>query len=540
MPEMHFLVRWPNGREMRCYSPSLVVYDYLDAGETYSVDDFLARSRTMLGIASERVRAKFGFACSSALDQLAALEEEAAVCKRDEEARRGRVTVLGFEGPPKPAAAVKLEAHHTVVVVGGGQAGLATSFLLKERGIDHVVLEKNRVAHEWRSRRWDTFCLVTPNWQCRLPGFPYNGADPHGFMGKDEIVRYLEDYVRSFSPPLLTGTSVTSVRRRPGGGFTVTSTAGTCTADHVVVATGGYHTPSIPRIAERLPSDIVQLHSSAYKTPQELPPGAVAVVGSGQSGCQVAEDLHLAGRKTHLFVGSAPRTARRYRGRDVVDWLEDMGYYAMPVHEHPLKERVRAKANHYVTGRDGGRDIDLRQRALEGMALHGRLLAVGGAQGDELTLADDLTQNLDQADAVSESIKATIDKFIASRGLEAPSEAGYVPPWHPDEAARTTTLNLRAAGITSIVWSTGYRADYGWLELPVFDGRGAPCHDRGVSPWPGLYFIGLPWLYTWGSGRFSGVAADATHLVEHLAAALTRVPALASGKGDLNELALGS
>jgi putative flavoprotein involved in K+ transport len=546
MPEMHFLVRWPSGREMRCYSPSLVVYDYLEAGETYRIPDFLARVRSLYRVASERVRAKYGFACSAAMDQLAAIEEQADNEGEKDTPHAGtfgpgaRVTVLAFEGPSKPASSFVLGAHHTVVVVGAGQAGLAVSYLLKQREIDHVVLEKNRIGHEWRTRRWDSFCLVTPNWQCRLPGFPYAGDDPQGFMGKDEIVRYVEDYARFFQPPLLTGTAVTSVRPRREGGFVVTSSAGTCTADHVVVATGGYHIPSVPRISERLPASIVQLHSSAYRRPEDLPPGAVAVVGSGQSGCQVAEDLHIAGRTTHLFVGSAPRTARRYRGRDVVAWLEDMGYYAMPVHEHPLKERVRAKANHYVTGRDGGRDIDLRQRAREGMRLHGRLLEVGGEGGDTLTLADDLTRNLDNADAVSESIKDSIDKFIASRGLEAPVEARYEAVWRPDAAAEARTLSLGAEGITSIIWATGYRPDYGWLEAPVFDGRGAPCHERGVSPLPGLFFIGLPWLYTWGSGRFSGVADDAAYLVDQIARALASRHLPPTAGHELNELALGS
>lgn len=545
MPEMHFLVRWPSGREMRCYSPSLVVHDYLEAGESYRVPDFLARVRSLYRVASERVRAKYGFACSAAMDELAALEQAAK--EEDEPGGRppraapaARVTVVAFDGPPKPAATFVLGAHHAVVIVGGGQAGLAVSYLLKQQEIDHVVFEKNRIGHEWRTRRWDSFCLVTPNWQCRLPGFPYAGDDPQGFMGKDEIVRYVEDYARAFQPPLLTGTAVTSVRARREGGFVVTSSAGTCTADHVVVATGGYHTPSVPRMAERLPAPVVQLHSSAYRRAEDLPPGAVAVVGSGQSGCQIAEDLHIAGRTTHLFVGSAPRTARRYRGRDAVAWLEDMGYYAMPVHEHPLKERVRAKANHYVTGRDGGRDIDLRQRAREGMRLHGRLVEVGGDAGDTLSLADDLEQNLDHADAVSESIKDSIDKFIAGRNLEAPLEARYEPVWRPDLAARARTLSLRDEGITSIIWATGYRPDYGWLEAPVFDGRGAPCHERGVSAVAGLFFIGLPWLYTWGSGRFSGVADDAAHLVDHIARALSRGARPAAAGRELNELALGS
>jgi hypothetical protein len=208
------------------------------------------------------------------------------------------------------------------------------------------------------------------------------------------------------------------------------------------------------------------------------------VVGTGQSGCQIAEDLHLAGRQVHLCVGGAPRTARFHRGRDVVDWLADMGYYDMPVDQHPLKERVRAKANHYVTGRDGGRDIDLRRFALEGMRLYGRLEDI---RGDHLTFRDDLAHNLDQADAVSESIKASIDKFIAARGIDAPPGSAYSPPWVPP-ADHPRSLDLSAAGIGTVIWCVGYRSDFRWIEVPVFDGSGYPSHRRGVSAVDGLYF----------------------------------------------------
>ncbi len=424
-------------------------------------------------------------------------------------------------------------SHTSVIVVGGGQAGLSMSHCLKQRGIEHLVLEKHRIGHEWREHRWDTFCLVTPNWQCQLPGFPYNGPDPHGFMQKNEIVRYLEDYARSFEPPIREGVTVTALRPAPGGGFMVASSAGEMHADEVVVAVGGYHIPSFPRLSERLPGSLLQVHSSEYRSPAALPDGEVLVVGTGQSGCQIAEDLHLAGRRVHLCVGGAPRTARRYRGRDVVDWLEDMGYYRLSVEDHPLQERVRAKANHYVTGRDGGRDIDLRQRAREGMRLYGRLV---GARGASLELAADLKHNLDQADAVAESIKTSIDKHIAERGLWAPEEPRYRPVWEPESA--TTSLDLTTAGISSVVWCTGFRTNYRWIELPVFDGRGYPVHRRGVTAVDGVYFLGLPWLHTWGSGRFSGVAADATYLAERIERRLGS--ALLPPMVVLNELALGS
>ncbi len=253
---------------------------------------------------------------------------------------------------------------HPVVVIGGGQAGLSMSHCLTRLGIGHVVLERGRVGESWRSRRWDSFCLVTPNWQCDLPGYPYQGGEPDGFMVRAEIVSYLEGYAASFAPPVVervTASRLTALE----GGFAVTTDRGTLTAGQVVVATGPYQTPVVPRVAERL--GVPSLHSDAYRGPADLPEGPVLVVGSGQSGCQIAEDLFLAGRTVHLAVGSAPRVARRYRGRDVVEWLDLMGYYDRPITEFDDPDAVRARANHYVTGRDGGRDIDLRAFARDGM-----------------------------------------------------------------------------------------------------------------------------------------------------------------------------
>ena len=432
-----------------------------------------------------------------------------------------------------PAIRATAPAYHPVIVVGGGQSGLSISYCLKQRGIDHLVFERHRVAHAWRAQRWNSFCLVTPNWQCKLPGFPYAGTDPHGFMLKDQIVEYVEAYAKSFAPPLVEGVAVTSVRRAPSGLFQVTAATGEYTADQVVIAAGGYHLPTVPRMAERLPGEIVQLHSADYRDAESLPEGEVLVVGSGQSGCQIAEDLHLAGRRVHLSVGSAPRSPRRYRGKDVVDWLDEMGYYDMPIHEHPLKERVRNKANHYLTGRDGGREIDLRKLAREGMRLYGRLEDV---RGGVLEFATDLKHNLDQADAVAESIKTTIDKHIEKQGIDAPPREAYKPVWQPER--EELAFDCAEAGIRVVIWCIGFRTDFSWIEVPVFDGRGYPGHRRGVTAAPGLYFLGLPWLYTWGSGRFSGVARDAEHVAECIES-LQKSPQLRSHQ-VLNELALGS
>ena len=403
-----------------------------------------------------------------------------------------------------------LLVRHGVVVVGGGQAGLSVSHCLQRQDIDHVVFEKHRAMHVWREQRWDNFCLVTPNWQCALPGHPYAGDDPHGFMKKEQILDYLAGFKRAVNAPLREGVAVERVRP-VAGGFHVSTSEGECLAEQVVVASGGYHQPIVPRLAERLPASIRQLHSAEYRNADALPPGKVLVIGSGQSGAQIAEDLHLAGRQVILAVGDAPRCARFYRGRDVVDWLADMQYYEMPVQQHPLREGVRDNTNHYVTGRDGGRDIDLRRFAAEGMELYGLL---DGLDGDTLRFKPGLRAALDNADGIYNGINASIDKFIAARGLDAPPPSVYEPVWQP--AAEREHLSLAGAGIGSVIWCIGFAPDFRWLDAPVFNGRGDPVHERGVTAVPGLYFIGLPWLHTWGSGRFSGVGRDARHLAERI------------------------
>lgn len=404
-----------------------------------------------------------------------------------------------------------LPSHVGVAVIGGGQAGLAASYHLKQNGIAHIILEKNQIAHSWKTQRWDAFCLVTPNWQCQLPGYPYQGSDPKGFMLRDDIVAYIENYAKHIEAPVFEGVTVTSLKRSPEGAFLLETSAGSIIADAVVLAVSGYHVPNIPRMAERLEGAITQLHSAAYRNPAQLPEGNVLVVGSGQSGCQIAEDLHLAGRKVHLAVGSAPRCPRTYRGREAVEWLDDLGQYDLPVDQHSLKEKVRKNANHYLTGRDGGRDIDLRKFATEGMSLHGRLNDI---QGGRFLFADDLVANLDNADRVYNGICGLIDNHIARNNIDAPAQDHYTPVWQPD--ATVAELDLAAAGITSVIWTTGFRSDWSWIDLPMFDGNGYPTHRRGVTAIDGVYVIGMPWLYTWGSGRFVGVGRDAGHVVSEI------------------------
>jgi putative flavoprotein involved in K+ transport len=423
--------------------------------------------------------------------------------------------------------------RYPVIIIGGGQAGLSVSYCLKQRGIEHIIFEKHRIGHEWRSRRWDSFCLVTPNWQCQLPGYPYPGKDPYGFMAKEEIVQYLEGYAASFNPPIREGVTVNKVSQTESGSYAVSTSIGEYIADRVVIAVSGYHTPKIPRLAERLPNYIYQLHSSAYKNPESLPAGNVLVVGTGQSGCQIAEDLHLVGRQVHLCVGGAPRAPRMYRGKDAVEWLDRMGYYDISIDEHPKKEAARKNTNHYLTGRDGGREIDLRKFALQGMKLHGRLRTIDDGK---LEFQDDLAQNLDRADSVAENIKQSIDRYIEKEQIEAPIEPPYVPVWQPEHPE--LSLDLVTANIQTVIWSTGFQTDFSWIDLPVFNGSGYPHYDRGITNLPGCYFIGLPWLYTWGSGRFSGVARDASYIAEHIAIKEKASPT--NNWSIVNEFLLGS
>ena len=406
-----------------------------------------------------------------------------------------------------------MKKHYSVIIVGGGQAGLSISYCLKQKGIDHVIFEKNYVGYSWQEKRWDTFCLVTPNWQCTLPGYNYPGDNPDGFMERDKIVEYIKDYAKSFNPPIKEGVEVFSVKKKLSQGlFELNTSIGSYTANQVVIATGSYHQPKVPRIAEKFADDILQLHSSEYKNPESLPAGEVLVVGSGQSGCQIAEDLHLAGEKVHLCVGGAPRSPRQYRGKDVVDWLDRLGYYDLSIDRHSDPESVRNKTNHYLTGRDGGHEIDLRQFAKAGMQLYGSLKKI---EGDNLEFKPNLKHNLDRADEVSESIKQTIDRYIVKEGIAAPIEPPYQPTWQPE--TEVTALNYKKANVTSVIWCIGYQSNFTWVKVPVFDGRGYPSHHRGVTNVSGLYFLGLPWLHTWGSGRFSGIARDAEYLSDYIA-----------------------
>jgi putative flavoprotein involved in K+ transport len=396
--------------------------------------------------------------------------------------------------------------HYPAIVVGGGQAGLSASYWLSRAGLDHIVFEKKTAMNKWWSERWDAFCLVTPNWQCQLPGHAYDGPDPNGFMVKAQILDYLEAFRQKVNPPIRENVEVLSVEKEATG-FKVKTAAGACTADAVFLATSLYGTPSVPHFSNQIPQSILQLHTADYRNPTALPDGSVVVVGSGQSGAQIAEDVHLAGRKVHLVTGNAPRCARFYRGRDVVDWLWDIGQYEITVADDGMGHK-RHDTNHYLTGRDGGRDIDLRVFAQQGMALYGRLSNVGGGR---MIFDANLRANLDEADRVYTGINALIDKHIARTEVSAPLAEPYKPVWQPDR--ESTELDLIAAGVSTVIWATGFAPDWSYVHLPIFDKTGYPTNRRGVTSVPGVYVLGLPWLWTWGSGRFLSVGRDAEAVV---------------------------
>lgn len=406
-----------------------------------------------------------------------------------------------------PAIEGRVE-HYSVIVVGAGQAGLSMSYCLEQQNIDHLVLEKTQqIASNWRNERWDAFCLVTPNWQCQLPGHRYEGDDPKGFMVKDQIIEYIQSYYEKFKPPVVFGVEVQQLIRVNDVYYFHTS-KGTYSADQVVIACGSYHQANVLPFAKKLPEHIQQIHSKDYKNPQQLQEGAILVVGTGQSGCQIAEDLHLAGRRVHLSVGTAPRVNRFYRGRDVVEWLEMMGYYETTIDQHPDGENAPHNTNHYVTGRDGGRDLNLRIFAEQGMKLYGKLKYI---EEGRIGFLDDLKQNLDKADEVARQIREKIEAYIQAHQILAPEDKNIHSDFCPEIKS---AIDIEQEAISSVVWATGFKTRFDWIKLPAFNHHGHPIQNRGVSPEPGLYFLGLNWMNTWGSGRFFHVGRDAEYLAK--------------------------
>ncbi|MCW5852853.1 MAG: NAD(P)-binding domain-containing protein [Anaerolineae bacterium] len=397
------------------------------------------------------------------------------------------------------------------VIIGGGQAGLALSYCLTQRGHEHVVLEQaTQAGYAWRHQRWESFTLVTPNKTLRLPGAEYAGLSPEGFLPRDEIVTYFEEYVDRCHLPVQYGTRVTSVEPgAPNDHFLVKTNRRTFAARQVVVATGSFQRPKRPSFATHLTPDVHQLHSSEYRRADALPPGAVLVVGSAQSGSQIAEELYQSGRPVYLCVGSAGRAPRRYRGKDIFEWLDLSGFLSMTVDQLPSRQ-ARFAGNPHVSGKAGGHVLNLHQFARDGVRLLGH---IQGAEGDRVSIAPDLKENLAKGDKFETDIVRLVDNYIARMGLEAPPETlpqltdGYT-------LADVTDLNVKAAGITSLIWATGYSWDFSWVKAAVLDEIGYPITQRGVTSVAGLYFLGLHWLYSRESALLCGVGKDADYLAE--------------------------
>jgi len=396
------------------------------------------------------------------------------------------------------------------LVIGGGQAGLTMSHRLKQRGLPHLVLERHRIAERWRSERWDGLRFQFPNWSVQLPDFAFPHEDPAGFATPDEIVKFIEAYAAFVAPPIRCGVTVTRLRRESHA-FIAETPQGAIEADHVVVATGPYQRPLQPDLL-RDEAGLFQVHASRYVNPQQLPEGAVLVVGAGASGAQITEEFSRAGRRVFLAIGQHMRLPRRYRGRDLTWWFETLRIF----HMRP-EQRGPIRVNPAITGAYGGHTIDFRDFAATGVTLLGRVAA---ARDGVLDIASGLAESLAQGDLAYSTFLDMMDEHVRQRGLDLPDDqaarAALPDPICVTEPIRQ--LDLRAENINAVVWATGYGLDFGWIDIPAFDGAGEPRHTGGISEVPGLYFLGLQWLSRMKSAFLSGVGDDAAELAGHIAA----------------------
>jgi pyridine nucleotide-disulfide oxidoreductase len=403
---------------------------------------------------------------------------------------------------------VGLPSGSPVVVVGAGQAGLAVSDELTGLGIDHVVLERARIGQTWRGL-WDSFCLVTPNWTMSLPGAPYTGDDPEGFVPRDQIVQYLQRYASSFGAPVRERVGVDSLEPGPSGRFLLRTSAGELQAESVVVCTGAFQRPHRPEAAAGFPPDVPVINAEDYRNPVALPPGKVLVVGSGQTGCQLSEELHEAGREVFLACGRAPWLPRRPGGRDIVTWLKDTTFFDVPLSALP-SPAARLGANLLVTGQRGGHDLHYRTLQAMGVQLLGRLT---GVEAHRASFAADLADSVAFGDARYADIRKLLTEQLASRGITAP-ELPDPPPFRADPP-----LELDLNGFGVVIFTSGFRPDYArWVRFPGFDAMGFPLTDDGTSTGvPGLFFCGVHFLRKRKSSVLFGVGEDAAIVARSIA-----------------------
>jgi len=392
-----------------------------------------------------------------------------------------------------------MESRVDVVIVGAGQAGLATSWYLTQANVDHVILEAGRVAETWRSRRWDSFCLVTPNWSVQLPGAKYAGPDPDGFMDLAALVGHFQGWADSFDAPVTEGCAVTALDA-DGDHFVLSTSNGKLLARTVVVASGGYQRPHLPANAGRLPQDLTQLLAEEYTNPEALPPGAVLIVGSGQTGCQLAEELHEAGRKVFLSCGRCPWAPRRLGDHDLVWWIVESGFFARTLAQLP-SPAARLFGNPQATGHGGGHDLHYRTLNEMGVELVGRF---AGAEDGKLHFADDLAQSIQAGDNMTGVLMKYVDALCAREGIPIPFE---LPP--PLRITGRAELDIKRDGIGAVIWTSGYRPAYDWVHFPVFDDMGFPIQQDGRSSVPGLYFMGVHFQRKAQSAVLYGVGEDA-------------------------------
>lgn len=408
---------------------------------------------------------------------------------------------------------------HDVVIVGAGQGGLSVSYHLRKACIDHVLLDRGGVAHAWKAHRWDSFCLVTPNWTVDLPGKPYDGSDPDGFMLRDEFVQYMKDWADSFGAPVKAGVDVTRVTKR-GDEFVLETNCGLMRARKVVIATATYQHPKVPPVAAQLPGSIRQLHAEEYKNSVQAADGAVMVVGSGQTGCQIVEDFLRAGRKVYLCVAQTGRLPRRYRGRDCLSWQRDMGLLdrTPDMLDHPSH---RFTGDPHLTGRDGGGTVSLHDFHERGVALLGRLESVSGTAA---AFRDDLSENLKYADDFAAGFMKRVDDYVSAQGISAPAPTAAELAGGPPEKPQITSpvmLDLDESGIRTIVWATGFTFDFSWIDGIETDEFGYPLTSGGSSSVPGLHFCGLNWMTKRKSGILYGVSEDAETVSSDIIARMT-------------------